>query len=250
MRKYLRPQPVLAALLVALGVGVVGWADDDRDDDDRRGRKSRTTLEFEEIRFFFEFNATDEDLGVQLILGATAWKRLKILGPDGDEILEVSGENTLEEFGLATLFFESNEPTFDVVPKEEILDLFPPGTYRFRGVTIDGDRLKGAAQLTHDIPDAPVILTPEEDEVVAAGDVTVTWSEVTTPAGIEIESYEVIVTNDDNPRFIYDVRVSADARSLTVPAEFFEPETTYELEILAVEKSGNQTIGIIFFETE
>jgi len=37
--------------------------------------------------------------------------------------------------------------------------------------------------------------------------------------------------------------------SLTVPSEFMEPGTEYELEVLALEKSGNQTISVLFFET-
>jgi hypothetical protein len=147
-------------------------------------------------------------------------------------------------------FFESNEPTFDEIPKDDILDLFPEGKYKFVGLTIEGDKLLGSAKLTHDIPGAPVILTPEEDDIVDPEDVVVTWSKVTTPASINIESYQIIVTNDEDPQFEYNVRLPADATSLSVPAEFFAPDTEYELEILAVEESGNQTISVIFFRTE
>jgi hypothetical protein len=246
MRKYVRLFPVLVAMLAALSVGVVAWADDDDDDDDRRP----ATIPFDEINFFFELNETDEDLGVQLCLGATPWKRLKIIDPDGKTILDVKGRGSLGDFGLSSLFFESNEPNFDDVPKEDILDLFPEGKYKFVGRTIEGDKLVGSKMLTHDIPDGPEILTPEEDEVVDPDEVEVTWEAVTTPAGIEIESYQIIVTNDEDPQFKYDVRLPADATALTVPAEFFESDTEYELEILAVEKSGNQTISLIFFKTE
>ena len=37
---------------------------------------------------------------------------------------------------------------------------------------------------------------------------------------------------------------------MPVSDEFLEPGTLYELEILAIEVSGNQTIGLGFFETE
>jgi hypothetical protein len=43
------------------------------------------------------------------------------------------------------------------------------------------------------------------------------------------------------------VHVPADRTSLNVPAEFWEPNTLYEIEILALEESGNQTIGLGFF---
>jgi hypothetical protein len=35
-----------------------------------------------------------------------------------------------------------------------------------------------------------------------------------------------------------------------VPAEFLEPNTVYELEVLALEGSGNQTISVGFFKTQ
>ena len=38
--------------------------------------------------------------------------------------------------------------------------------------------------------------------------------------------------------------------SLGVPEEFFEAGTVYELEVLALEVSGNQTISVGFFTTE
>ena len=238
MRKHLRLFP-LVAVLIALSIRFVGRADGGVE-----------TIPFDEISFFFEFNETDEDLGVQLSLGADTWKRLRIFDPSGKKILEVAGSDSLKEFGLSSLNFESNEPTFDEVPKEDILDLFPEGEYKFEGLTVEGDKLVGTATLTHDIPDGPVICSPEEDEVVDPDSVVITWKSVTTPASIEIESYQVIVTNDEDPQFEYSVRLPADATSLSVPAEFFEPDTEYELEILAVETSGNQTISLIFFKTE
>ena len=246
MIKHASLVSLLMALLVAPSLGVVTWADDD--DDDRRGR--RQTLPFDEIDFFFELNETDEDLGIQLCLGAAPWKQLKIFDPDGKKILDVRTKGNLKDFGLSSLFFESNEPSLDDMSMEEILDLFPEGEYEFEGRTIDGDKLEGCAILTHDLPDGPVITAPEEDDVVDPEDVVVEWETVTPPAGTEITSYQIIVTNDGDPRFKYDVRVPAEATSLTVPAEFFEADTEYELEILAVESSGNQTISLLFFTTE
>ncbi len=51
-------------------------------------------------------------------------------------------------------------------------------------------------------------------------------------------------------RPIYDVHVSPDRNRLPLPVEFLEPGTLYELELLALEKSGNQTITVGFFWTE
>jgi hypothetical protein len=251
MKKHVPLLPLLLFVAVAMSVGPVGRAGDDHDRR-RKGRRHRCekeTVEIDEIRLFLEYNYTDQDLGLQLELGAEPWRKLKIYDPCGEEILEVEGESTLKDFGLADLFFESNEPSFDEVSLAEILAAFPEGEYRFVGRTIEGDKLVGVAELTHDIPDAPVIASPEEDEEIDPGDFEVSWLPVTTPSGIEIVAYQVIVTNADDEFFRYDVRVPADLTSLTVPAEFFEPGVEYELEVIAVEESGNQTISLLFFTT-
>ena len=242
MKKYTRLLPLLAPFVVALSLGVVVRAGNNGGSE---------ALPFDEIDFFFEFNFTEEDLGCQLNLGADPWRRLRIIDPNGKTILDVSGKGTLKGFGLSSLFFESNEPNFREMSMEEILELFPEGEYEFLGLTTDKEHLYGTVELTHDLPDPSVIMSPSEDDVIDPDeDLVVTWKLVTTPAGIEIQSYEVIVTNDEDPRFRYDVILRADATSLTVPAEFFEPDTEYELEILAKESSGNQTITVLFFATD
>ena len=76
------------------------------------------------------------------------------------------------------------------------------------------------------------------------------------PGPVTTTGYEVIVTKEENDdpngfsRPVYDVHVPAALDSLSVPAEFFEPDTVYELEVLALEESGNQTITVGFFVTE
>ena len=95
------------------------------------------------------------------------------------------------------------------------------------------------------------VIHPAEDFVVR-------WEPVTrTVSGdpVTISGYEVIVTKEDHDdpdgfsQPIYDVHVGPDARSLSVPAEFFEADTLYELEVIAIETSGNQTITLGFFTT-
>jgi hypothetical protein len=89
-------------------------------------------------------------------------------------------------------------------------------------------------------------------------DFVVSWESVTETLGgdpIDITGYQVIITkvDHDDPngfsRPVYDVHLGPDATSLIVPEEFFEPATLYELEVLALEVSGNQTISLGFFTT-
>lgn len=234
------------AVVLACGVGAVGWAGGHDDDDDE---DECEVTEFDDIQFFFELNATDGDLGVQLKLGAEPWKKLKILGPDGRRLLEVEGKGTLKDFGLTDFHFESNEPNFEEMSMEDILDEWPEGEYTFVAKTIDGCKMKGTAELTHDIPDAPEITSPADGDEVDPDDLVIEWEPVTTPSGIEIVSYQVIVTSEDDSSFRFDVVLPPDATSVSVPSEFLEPGALYELEVLAREESGNQTISLLFFTT-
>jgi hypothetical protein len=72
---------------------------------------------------------------------------------------------------------------------------------------------------------------------------------------VQITGYEVILTKEgaEDPNGfsqpIYDVHVPPTMNSLRVPVEFLQPNTVYELEVLALETSGNQTITVGFFKT-
>jgi hypothetical protein len=114
---------------------------------------------------------------------------------------------------------------------------------------------------------APVITVPPlaeddesaEDAVVSTADLVIEWEDVTETVNgdpVLITAYEVIVTKEEHEdpngfsRPIFDVHVPPDQNTLAVPVEFLEPDTVYELEVLALEVSGNQTISIGFFQTE
>ncbi len=95
--------------------------------------------------------------------------------------------------------------------------------------------------------------------MVSTDNLAVTWEDVTKTVNgdpVAITGYEVIVTkvkHTDPHGFsqpIFDVHVPADRNSLSVPVEFLEPGTEYELEVLALEVSGNQTITVSSFKTK
>jgi hypothetical protein len=65
---------------------------------------------------------------------------------------------------------------------------------------------------------------------------------------VTIIGYQVILTRSE-PLRVMSFDVSAETTSLTIPPELLDSGTEYELEILAIEKSDNQTISLIFFET-
>jgi hypothetical protein len=228
--------PLAAVAALALGTSATeGWAAETEDQ----------TLE--QAKIAIEFNATDDDMGVQAVLGGASWEVIDIVSPDGRKVFHVD-RGSLKELGINELFFESEEPSFDDLPREQFLALFPEGEYEFLGRTTDGDELEGNAKLTHNLPDAVVIVSPA-DGTADPDDTVVEWDPVTGPAGVEIAGYQVTVEREDPVR-VFSVDLPATSTSVTVPAGFLEPGTEYTLEVLAIETGGNQTVTVGFFETE
>jgi hypothetical protein len=220
---------------------------------------------FETAMLYIEHNATDSDTGVHGNFGGEAWTAFCIHNPAGDLVLKVEPQGAIRDLGVADLFFESREPPNTEVSIDELLAMFPEGEYRVGGVAFDGVARIGTALFTHDIPAEPVIVAPalaEEEEgasdaVVERNSLVVEWEpvEATIDDGpVAITGYQVIITKVDHEdphgfsRPIYDVHLGPDSTSLTVAPEFLEAGAIYELELLAIEESGNQTISLGFFE--
>jgi hypothetical protein len=229
---------ILLLSLVALILGATA----------RRGRGEKhhhkvAKMPFEEASLYIEFNSTAQDVGIQVALDAEAWKNLRIVSPDGRTILDLSGKGSLRKLGLSEFFFESDEPALADLPLEDLLAEFPEGEYKFFGTTPDGEKLLSTSMFSHEIPDGPVIVSPglqDRDSTV------IQWNRVTTPPGIEIASYEVVIEKDDRT---FDVKLPGTATRVTIPSEFLEPGTDYPFEVLAKAENGNQTITESSFST-
>jgi hypothetical protein len=229
MAKYLPLFVVLLAGVFAgagMTVGKTSWA----------GRQKKAAAEkepFDEARLFFEFNSTDNDLGVQLFLDGEAWKQLSLIAPNGRKILDIRVQGRLGQLGLTELFWESDEPS-----PEEVLELIQEGEYKFVGRTIEGEVLQSKAELSHELPPAPTIEVPSiPGETLDPDNAIIRWEEI--PG---IESIEVIVENEDVGAEML-VPLSAGATSLHVPREFLDPETEYKVEVIAIGENGNKTIS-------
>ena len=209
---------------------------------------SKTQIPFGQAKILIELNATDEDVGMQILLDGEGWKKVRISDPNGRRIFEVKGKGGVGRTGVTELFFESEEPSLAELPLEEFLARFPEGEYEFSGVTIEGDELAGVATLTHAIPDGPVLVSPEEGAVEDPAATVVAWEPVADPPGSSIFEYQVIVERADLLR-VFSVHVPATVTSVTVPAEFLERGRPYKFEVLAIEAGGNQTLSESFFET-
>jgi hypothetical protein len=223
------PFLILAASLVAIPVAVAAAS-------------SSGAVEFKRAQLRVEINATDGDAGLQIDLDHEPWRSLSIKRPDGQLIFEVQNRGVLQDYGLTELFSESSEPPFSEFPLSEFQKLFPAGDYLFEGVQTDGTPMRSVVKLTHDFPAGPQITAPEEDSVVASDELVVRWNAVTTPLGIQIVRYQVLVTDESNEVHVFSAVLPRAARSITVPEEFLASNGVYKVEVLAIERSGNQTL--------
>jgi hypothetical protein len=206
-------------------------------------------VEFSDARLKVEINATDGDAGLQVFLDGQAWNRVELLDPQGNQVVDVDVTGRAESYGLTELFTESSEPPFEEFPLEQFMALFPEGTYTFRGTTIEGTPMTGHATLTHRFPDGPRILSPSPDARVRRDQVVVEWSPVTTPAGVDIDGYQVLVVQEAPVLRVFSADLPETATRLSVPAEFVQPRTEYKVEVLAIEVGGNQTLTELTFRT-
>ena len=208
-------------------------------------------LLFEDARIIIEFNSTAQDVGMQMFIDGDPWKKLRVFDPNGKKILEIKGTGSLKKQGLTELFFESSEPPLSEFNLQQFLARFPEGIYELDGVTIDGEEIEGEATFTHIIPDAPVIVSPPDGSVQDPNNTVVDWNVVPDPAGSAIQAYQVIVTQilDVLPKRELSLFVPASVTSVKVPSEFLVHGADYDLEVLAIEDGGNQTITTSVFST-
>jgi hypothetical protein len=227
-----------------------------------------SAAEFEEAEVFFELNNTDGDLGIHALIDGEPWKELRIEKPNGREILEVQAKGRLRQQGLTELFFESAEPPFDELSPEEFFRRFPEGEYEIEGTTLEGDRLKSTAEVTHVMPAPPVPTVngepmaevcdeedPDYDATEVTAPVTIAWDEVTTshpdlgvqpPVPVVIHNYEVVVEVElevDGEEFesVFSVVLPPGVTSMRVPKRFLALGEKFKYEVLAREESYNQT---------
>ena len=225
-----------AAAMAALVIGVAtpsAWAD-----------------KLDEADIHIEINDTDGDAGIQIFLDAAGWSKMTVKDPDGKMILDVKAKGIVRIQGITELFLESAEPSFDEQPLGDFLALFPEGIYKFRGRTTEGRKLRGRAELTHALPDAPLLIFPVDAEVDPEA-AEFMWGLVADPPGSEITGYHVVIECEEPELMILEADVGPDVSSITVPPEFLEQGgEECKWEVLATEESGNQTISEAEFEIE
>jgi len=213
---------------------------------------------FKLTNIHFETNETACDMGIQISFDTEGITELSIEDPDDQVIYSAQSTAGMADIGGQTEgFLEGVEPPVEgigcepdpegVISVEDLFTAFPAGKYEFEGQG-GGVTFEGSAILTHNIPAGPVIIAPAGGTVVSANeDLLIEWEEVTDPiipslGPVQIVGYHIVVAAIGQPSAQLDVDVLDDVTSVTVPAEFLQPGTVYEFEVLATDKGGNQTI--------
>jgi Fibronectin type III domain len=219
------------------------------------GHARVATVKAKDARLRFEINATDGDGGVHVLFDADDWGRLSIVDPTGRRIFTTTTEGRMRRQGGTELFVESAEPPFSELPLPRLLQRWPEGSYRFTATGADGTTIVGSARLSHDLPDAPTLVSPlPGDGPQDPNRTVVRWQSVAPADGSPIIGYQVLVVRTRTglkalPKVTLDVTMPPTATSLTVPPGFLLPGTEYEWEVLAIERGGNQTLASSTFTT-
>jgi hypothetical protein len=208
-----------------------------------------------------EHNATDRDTGFQGFLDSEGWRRLDVRGPGG-RVLTFQGRGSLAKLGLTELFFETVEPENAEVRIGRMLAKLPEGRYRFTGIGQQNGkrtgRTVGRAWLTHDIPRGPRLVSPAEGATVPTRGVVADWEPVSRSLKGEpmrIIAYQLIIEKDAEPhphmigKYGLSMYLPRSVTRIEVPDGFLEPDTAYNWEVLAIERSGNQTLSSGAFGT-
>lgn len=213
-------------------------------------------VEFSKHDIYFELNATDGDAGLHGILDGDAWASAKIKGPGGtfDVIRAISNQDS-PEFGMTELFFESNEPPLEERSFAELITLFPPGNYKFVGVTTANEAMVAWDILSVAMPCPPVVRVKRDAE----GDMLIRWrlqpgdynpdtgvcsqTNPVTPA--LVQAFFSVENEDIGLSRTFSVDLDPATRRVEVPDEFFfgvDPdEVDAKAEVIVVAPDGNRT---------
>lgn len=212
-----------------------------------------------DAKLLIENDATERSTGFVGFADGEPYNQLVV---ESDErLFQLDTKGSLIDFGLAELSFETGAPNNADVPRDAVLERLPKGDYTFRADMVGAPENAKVATLTHRIPAAPQIQTPKDGKTnVDPEAAAISWEPVDSTSDgsndINIVGYEVTVKKDAEAEFpqgfyapVLDVHVPTSVTSLTLPGGFLDANAPYQLEVRAIEESGNQTLSSATFST-
>jgi hypothetical protein len=225
-------------------------------------------LPFKITNIHFETNSSACDMGIQISFDTDGLTEGEVETPNGRTVFSFGSLFGFSVTHDITEVFQERveppiieleealgcEPSDDAISLNELLSAWPAGAYEFSGESGDAE-FEGFATLNHKVPAGPEILSPQDGAIVPhEANLLVRWKKVTGPilpslGPVEIVGYHALVVDITNPvlppgktKTALDADLSKSETTFLVPKQYLEPGRIYELEVLAIERGGNQTI--------
>ena len=241
--------------------------------------------DFGECKVLIEMNTTDGDIGFHFLVDGDDLVKVEGKNPDGKKFFKADAKKELREQFFTETFVESAEPFCreelaeeegdEVVTLEEFLERWSAGTYLFKGKGDEGEKSKGATELTYELPAAPTdLMFDDMTDVIswAAGndlgecatnaeldDLVMDGVLPVHPEDVTVDAWEVVFepdVEDGDPlgKLKFIIRVSGDLNdfaplAVTVPEEYLDSlpdDTLVKIEVGAIGGEDNATFTEIF----
>ena len=219
--------------------------------------KDDELAEFEDAEIFLEFSAAEDEAEVviEVEAGDAGLRTLLVISPQGRIVARFNAPVP----GYREFYLESPESGLDAITAA-----YPEGSYLLVGTSTARDQLVGLVELSHELPEAPAILTPPADSTVSPDeDLVISWEPV-DGADDYIVELELVEEDegegngegegdgegeegDEGLDVELAFEVSADITAITIPAALLSPGSTYEVSV-AVEGEDNDNLTEV--ETE
>jgi len=197
------------------------------------------SIPFDALSMTIEINATDDDAGV-ILFNDTEERlhHLTIQDPSGNVIYDMTSSDG-QGLGLTEISSETAEPDIDTA-----LRAYPEGAYTFTGTAFDGTTLTGVANLSHEAPEAPEIVKPEDGARLSKDHVKVEWQ-----LDDEVEHYWIELEQVDPP-VDFTIQLQPGVHKFKIPSQVLRKDASYHVGIGAVGSNGNATVSEVDFETK
>ncbi len=208
-----------------------------QDKDEKTMRSATASGVFKTNAIRFEVNETDQD--GEVVINFKAFEGLNHLivqDPDRNTVVNLKSKDE-GNIGLEQGKVETAEPSV-----QTLLAAYPEGRYTFFGRTVSGQRIYGAAMLTHTVLAAPVFV-PRDDQMVDPNNTLVQWAPVSGAANYIIE------IKQDDLGFELTATVTSDVLTLAVPPGVLAAGSSYEIAVSTVTAEGNVSVAESTFIT-
>jgi len=198
----------------------------------------RRTIPFDAVSMTIEVNATDLDAGV--ILFSDTEERLHhvmVQDPSGGVIYEMTSSDQ-QGLGLTEMQSETAEPD---IPSAFLA--YPEGDYAFTGEAFDGTVVTGVATLSHSMPVAPEVTSPEDGAVLNINNIKIKWE-----LDPSIDHYWIELEQEIPPSN-FTIQLQPGIHEFKIPAQLLRRASEYQIGVGAVGSNGNATVSVIGIET-